>query len=310
MDEKLKIVFAGTPEFAIPSLAVLLHDPAVEILAVFTQPDKPAGRGKIFTPPPVKTFAEENEIPVFQEKLDLEIIHKKFPEIDFIVVVAFGVMLSKELLEVPRFGCVNLHASLLPKFRGASPIQSAILASESKTGVSFMRISEQLDAGDVFAQFEIEIGEKNTEQLGMELAKLGEKFPEVLKKIVSGDIQSTPQDDAGVTFCKKIQKSDGRADWQKDSAELLVRKLQAFTPWPGVWTKSRGKNLKLLEFSSWQLVASDRQSGEVFEKDGRVGVVVADSAIELKKVQLEGKKELQIEDFLRGNADFIGNKLG
>ncbi|MCK5472002.1 methionyl-tRNA formyltransferase, partial [Candidatus Gracilibacteria bacterium] len=190
----------------------------------------------------------------------------------------------------------------------ASPIQSAILSGESKTGVSFMQISEQLDAGDVFAQFEIEIGEKNAEHLSAKLAKLGEKFPEVLKKIASGKLKAIPQNEAETSFCGKIKKADGRIDWRKDSVELLARKFRAFTPWPGIWTILEGKVLKLVEFSSWRTVGS-RQNGEVFEEDGRIGVKTIDEAIELKKVQLEGKKVLTAGEFARGERGFIGSRL-
>ncbi|MFH1546010.1 MAG: methionyl-tRNA formyltransferase [Patescibacteria group bacterium] len=262
MAKKLKIAFAGTPEFAIPSLRSLIADEEIEVVTVFTQPDKSAGRGNRLTPPPIKIFAEENGIPVFQKKIDASKIQKL--DLDFLAVVAFGMILPSEVLEVPRFGCVNLHASLLPKFRGASPIQSAILSGEAKTGVSFMRISEQLDAGDIFAQFEIEIGKKNAEQLSAELAKLGNKFPEVLKKIAREKLKAIPQNSAEATSCSKIRKADGRVSWEEDSAEIILRKLRAFAGWPSVFTSFKGKILKLIELESWQSAVGSRQNGEVF----------------------------------------------
>lgn len=317
MSEKLKIAFAGTPEFALPSLEALLADPQIEVAAVFTQPDKFAGRGQRFTSPPVKIFAEKNGIPVFQKRIGASKIQKL--NLDFLAVVAFGQILSREVLAVPRFGCLNLHASLLPKFRGASPIQSALLAGESKTGVSFIRISEQLDAGDVFARFEIPIGNKNAVELSAELAALGgAKFPAVLKKIASGELQAIPQNEAKASFCQKIQKADGRVDWQKDSTKLLARKLRAFAPWPGVWTILRfrgeqgfdGKVLKLVEFEKSQRSEVKSQSGEVFEKNGKIFAAMADGAIELKKVQLAGKKILSAKEFARGERGFVGSRLG
>ncbi|MBU1089342.1 methionyl-tRNA formyltransferase [Patescibacteria group bacterium] len=307
MAKKLKIAFAGTPEFAIPSLRSLIADEGIEVVAVFTQPDQSAGRGNRLTPPPIKIFAEENGIPVFQKKIDASKIQKL--NLDFLAVVAFGMILPSEVLEVPRFGCVNLHASLLPKFRGASPIQSAILSGEAKTGVSFMRISEQLDAGDIFAQFEIEIGKKNAEQLSVELAKLGDKFPEVLKKIARGKLKATPQNSAEATSCSKIRKADGRVSWEEDSAEIILRKLRAFAGWPSVFTSFQGKILKLIELESWQLPVGSRQNGEVFAEDGKIGVKVVDGAIELKKVQLAGKKVLPAAEFARGERGFVGAKL-
>ncbi len=308
MSKKLKVVFAGTPEFAIPSLEALLADSEIEVSAVFTQPDKPVGRGNKITPPQIKTFALEKGVEVLQpDKFTLADIEKFKP--DFLVVVAYGMILPNDVLDFPNFGCVNLHASLLPKFRGASPIQSAILAGEEKTGVTFMRISEELDSGDVFQKFEVPIGEKSAEELSEDLAKLGDKFPEVLKKIASGELLSTPQDETKATFCTKIKREDGKVDWEKDSSEVLLRKLRAFTPWPGVFTTFDGKILKLLEFSGWQSAIS-LQSGEVFEADGKFGVKIADAAIELKKVQLEGKNAMEIGEFVRGNEEFMGGKLG
>ena len=306
--QKLKIAFAGTPKFAIPSLRNLIQDEGIEISAVYTQPDKAAGRGKILTPPPVKIFALENDLKVSQPskltKADLE-------GLDFFVVVAYGKILPKEILEIPKFGCVNLHASLLPKFRGASPIQSAILADEQKTGVTFMQIGEQLDAGAAFAKFEISIAQKNALELSAELAELGGKeLPEILRKITSEEISPVKQNESKATFCRKIQKSDGEISWEKDSTKTLLLKLQAFAGWPNLWTKFGGKTLKLISFVAWQPSAENLKNGEVFEQDGKIGVKTSDGAIELKKIQLEGKNEMSVGDFVRGNRDFVGAKLG
>ncbi|MFH1375984.1 MAG: methionyl-tRNA formyltransferase [Patescibacteria group bacterium] len=310
MAEKLKVVFAGTPDFAVPSLERLLEDSEIEVVAVFTQPDRPAGRGQELSAPPVKKVAEEKGIPLFQpEKLEASELQKFSP--DFLVVVAYGVILADDVLSLPKFGCINLHASLLPKFRGASPIQSAILSSEDKTGVSFMRITEKLDSGPVYTQFKVEIAEKNAEELGTELAALGgEKFPEVLKMLAAGELKETPQDDAQASECKKIEKADGKVNWEKDSAETLLKKLRAFTPWPGVWTEIGGKNLKLVDFETWNVEHETQKDGETFERAGKIGVQSADGAIQLIKVQLEGKKALDVQEFVKGNADFVGAKLG
>jgi methionyl-tRNA formyltransferase len=311
MDKQLKISFAGTPKFAIPSLEALIADKNIQIEKVFTQPDKPVGRGGKLTAPPVKTFAEEHELKVLQpqrlEKSDLD-------GLDFLVVVAYGVILPTEVLAVPQFGCINLHASLLPKFRGASPIQSSILAGEKKTGVTFMQISEQLDSGSTFAQYEVEVGDKNSEELGIELAQLGNKFPDILRKIASGELRAISQNEAQATFCDKIKKEDGKVDWGKDLSEMLLRKLRAFTPWPGIWTQYERKILKLVDFRNSQKSDGESQrrtkKGGVFEENEKIFVKTIDGAIELQKVQLEGKKMMQIEEFVRGNAGFVGARLG
>ena len=288
----------------------LLEDPEIEVSAVFTQPDRPAGRGQELSAPAVKKVAEEKGIPLFQpEKLEASELQKFNP--DFLAVVAYGVILADDVLTLPKFACVNLHASLLPKFRGASPIQSAILSNDTETGVSFMRITEQLDSGPVYTQFEVEIAEKNAEKLSDELAQMGgEKFPEVLKMLAAGELKEIPQDDPLASECQKIEKADGKVNWEKDSAELLLRKLRAFTPWPGVWTEIGRKNLKLVDFETWNVEHETRENGEVFEQDGKIGVQSAGGAIQLIKVQLEGKKALDVREFVKGNADFVGAKLG
>lgn len=328
MSKQLTIAFAGTPEFAIPSLRALIEDEGIDVVKVFTQPDKPVGRGGKITPPPVKVFAQEQGIEVLQpeklEKTDLEEPVPAKAGMDFLVVVAYGMILPTELLDMPKYGCVNLHASLLPKFRGASPIQSSILAGEEKTGVTFMQISEELDSGAVFAQDELEIGEKNAAELGVELAELGTRFPDVLRKIASGELQSVAQDDAQATFCEKIRKEDGKVDWEKDSADVLARKLRAFFSWPGVWTLLRqgyegqgdteGKVLKLLEFEVATIqvdsITPEPAVGGVFETSGNIFVRTVDGVIELRRVQLEGKKAMGIEDFVRGNLEFVDARLG
>jgi len=315
--QKLRVAFAGTPEFAIPSFESLLASNAIEIVTLFTQPDRPVGRGNILTPPPIKTLAEKNSIPIFQPEKISTADFKKIPstkvrtDLDFLVVVAFGEILPDKVLKIPRFGCINLHASLLPQFRGASPIQSAILADEQTTGVSFIQISEKLDSGDIFAKFEIPLAEKNSIELSHELAKIGgEKFPEILQKIAANKIFAIPQNEADITFCQKIKKVDGRVAWRTDSAELLKRKLRAFAVWPGVWTNFIGKVLKLIEFEVSNQKFEEKKEGSVFEDTGRIFVATIDGAIELKKVQLAGKQVVPIAEFVRGNVKFISAVLG
>lgn len=310
MSKKLRIAFAGTPDFALPSLENLAADSDIEIVHVFTQPDRPVGRGQKIAEPPIKTLAKKFDLPLTQEKLTA----KHFPsDVDFLAVVAFGQILPSDVLELPKFGSVNLHASLLPKLRGASPIQSAILQGFEKTGVSFQKISEKLDAGDVFASFEIALGKENSIELAEKLSQLGgEKFPEVLKKIASGEISAIPQNESEATHCSKIQKADGRVDWEQDSAEVLVRKLRAFKPWPGVWSEFEGKVVKLRELGTWNLergTGDAKQPGEVFESDGKILVKTMDGAIELRRIQIEGKQEMDVGDFVRGERGFVGCRL-
>ncbi len=314
----LRVAFAGTPDFAVPSLQSLLADPQFEVVAVLTQPDRPAGRGQQIVKSPVKVAAERAPkgtlrvgISVHQPaKLDeVEITNLRKLDLDFLVVVAYGLLLPPEILQLPKYGCLNVHASLLPKYRGASPIQQSILNNDAETGISYMQMEKGLDTGPVFAQEIIKL--KNTEtgaELTIQLAQLGgDKLPEILAQIAAGKIQSTPQDDSKASTCSKVKKTDGRIDWQKDSAELTNRKLRAYTPWPGIWTESAGKRLKILAIG--ERVDAKQQSGEVFQIEDRIYIQTAAGAIELKRVQLEGKQELGISEFVRGEASFVGSLL-
>lgn len=316
MNEKLKIVFMGTPDFAVPSLKALLADPASEVLAVYTQPDRPAGRGQELQKPPVKIAAEEAGIIIRQpEKLDdTEIVELKKLEPDFIVVVAYGLLLPKGVLDLPKIAAINLHASLLPKFRGASPIQAAILAGEKETGVSFMRMVEKLDAGAVFQQFKIAIGESSAGELFQKLSELGaEKFPEVLQGIAVGSLTSIEQNEDKASFCGKVKKEDGRINWQNNSADLIQRKWRAYSPWPGVFTTWNGKLLKIVEIETSpnpSLSGGEHfDRGQVFESNGDLFVRCVDAAIKLKKLQLEGKRVMEVAEFVRGMKGFVGSRL-
>ena len=306
MPKNLKIAFAGTPEFALPSLENLVADPEISIAKIFTQPDRPIGRGQKIGQPPVKILAEKLGIPVEQNKLTAANLPV---DLDFLAVVAFGQILPTKILEIPRFGCVNLHSSLLPQFRGASPVQSVILAGDEKTGVSFQKISAELDAGDIFASFAISLTGENSAELAEKLAQLGgEKFPAILKKIAAGAITAAPQNSADATFCSKIRKSDGRVEWAKNSTEILLRKKRAFAEWPGIWTTFAGANLKLVEFAAAKKFPGKRVS-EVFEFEKNIFVATTNGALRLEKIQLAGKKILAAADFARGNSNFVGSFL-
>lgn len=309
--QRLKIIFAGTPQFALPSLQALEISPEIEVCAVFTQPDKPAHRGQKLTPPPVKEFAEKVGIRVYQpakiSKEEIVILQKYNP--DFLVVVAYGLILSEEVLAIPKYGCVNLHGSLLPKYRGASPIQSAILAGDEKTGVSFMQIEKELDAGGVFARYETKVGEKNSEELADELASLGGKyFPKVLQEIAAGKLKPISQVSSVVTFTKKIRKEMGKLDFTSESAVEIIRKLRAYTPWPGIFTTYKNKNLKILA-ARISPKSSTAKIGEVIQLEKGVGIQTREGVLILEKIQLEGKKPLMIQEFIRGEKDFIGSVL-
>lgn len=246
--ENLKIIFLGNPGFALPSLEALVKE-NYQIVGVITSPDKPTGRKQIITPPPIKVLAEKNNLPIYQPKDKnelLEIVKKLNP--DLAVVVAYGMIFPKEVLDIPKFGFVNIHPSLLPKYRGATPIQSAILNGDKKTGVSLFLIDEKMDNGPILSVKNYELGIMNYEELSKELARLGANLLiEALPKYVSGEITPLPQNDSLATYTKKIKTEDAFIDLEKDNPVEMERKIRALNPEPGTWTIQNGKRVKILE---------------------------------------------------------------
>jgi methionyl-tRNA formyltransferase len=301
----LHIVFMGTPEFAVPSLQLLINgdDPVV---GVFTQPDQPSGRGMVLHAPPVKVLAEAHRIPVFQPgKLRvpgvLEQLHSWQP--DLVVVAAYGRILPNAILTLPQCGCINVHASLLPKYRGAGPIQWAIVNGETETGVTIMQISEQMDAGDILLQKAIPISFTDTGgSLHDKLARLGaEALREAIRLLKAGQLIARPQDEAEVTYAPLIKKEDGRIDWALPAA-VIERRIRAFNPWPSAYTMLGGKLLKIFAAHIEQLPHfSQAAPGTIVEATPvSLSVATGHSILTLLEVQLEGKKRLLVEEFLRG----------
>jgi len=244
----LRVVFMGTPDFAVPSLKALLSDPAFSVKLVITQPDKPTGRAQILTAPPVKEAAKRMELPVMQpEDIRKDFAGLHLPRPDVLVVVSYGQILSQEILDFPAIAPVNLHASLLPRWRGASPIQHAILAGDGETGVTVQRMFEQLDAGPILAQEKIPLASRETTQtLHDRLAKLGASL---LKETLLHPLHPVPQDDAAATFCRKLARADGHCDPGALTAEEIDRKVRALTPWPGVTCPIKDEIVKILKTS-------------------------------------------------------------
>ncbi len=309
----MRLVFMGTPEFAIPALEKLISE-GYRPVAVYSQPDRPAGRGRNLVAPPVKQAALNHGLPVVQpvslkDPAELERLTSLKP--DLIVVAAFGQLLPRPVLDLPPFGCLNLHPSLLPRHRGASPIPAAILAGDEETGVSLMLLDEGLDTGPILAQRGIPIEPEDTaETLEAKLAKLGaELLVEVLPRWLAREITPQPQDEAKATYAPPLSKQDGEINWERSALELW-RRVRAFYPWPGCYTWLRGKRLKVLE-------ARPLPGGEGLKPgtvlalpgDAPVGVVTGEGILGLRRVQLEGKKPLSAEEFLRGRRDFIGQVL-
>lgn len=305
----MRIVFMGTPDFAVPSLQALI-DAGHDVCAVYTQPDKPQGRKQILTASPVKTLALEHDIPVFQPNtLKNEDEQARLRELapEVIIVVAYGKLLPKAVLDIPPHGCINVHGSLLPRWRGAAPIQWAVIAGDEMAGVTTMQMAEGLDTGDMLLTYETKVGEKETAgELFDRLAQSGaELLTQTLVKL--DEITPRPQDDAQSCYAHMLDKQMAVIDWSKSAHEIdcLIRGLN---PWPIALTRLAGERLKVF---AAEKAAGNGEPGTVLEADPKKGLTVAcgEGALKLTEIQLVGGKRMKATDFLRGHAIEVGTKL-
>lgn len=309
----MRILFIGTGDIGLPSLEWLLSTPKHEVVGVITQPDKPAGRKLVLTPPEVKVRALAAGLTVLQPPKIRHIVDElKAFEADVAVVVAYGQILSKSVLEVPRLACLNIHASLLPKHRGASPIQAAIREGDSETGVTIMFMDEGLDTGDILLMDAMPI--LPTDTGGILHDKLALAAPASLEKaldlIAAGNPPRTPQDNALSTHCGKLKREDGRLDWSRSATEL-ERLIRAYNPWPGTsCVLTDGKPLKVHRAT---IIEGDAcpTAGTIISADPKAGLIVScgSGLLKLEEVQAEGGKRLPAADFLRGHSLDVGTKL-
>ncbi len=309
-----RVVFLGTPDFAVPSLRALAAHPRFEVTGVVTQPDRPAGRGQQVRQSAVKQAALELHLPVFQpETLRNEdaLDHLRGWHPDVLVVVAFGQILRRAALNVAPFGCVNVHASLLPRWRGAAPIQRAILAGDAETGVTIMLMDEGLDTGPILSYVDVPIRPDETAaSLHDELARAGaDILPETLSAYLSGEIEPQPQPEDGVTLAPTLSKDDGRINWH-DPAEAIDRQVRAYDPWPGTFTTLDGRLLKVL--GGWPVPEANttHEPGTLVEWEGGLAVQTGLGLYGLHTVQPAGKTPMSAEAFLAGRADVVGARLG
>ncbi len=311
MDKKIKVVFMGTPGIALPSLLKLIEDNDISVEAVITMEDKKIGRKQILTPPPVKMLAVENGIPVLQppslkNNTDfINILSGLKP--DLIVVIAYGHILPTEILNLPKYSCLNIHGSLLPKYRGASPIESSLLNGDKETGVTFIKMTKKMDAGPIYSLHRIKI--ENTDNALTLRAKLGtfggNLLPFTIKDIVNETLEPIPQDEKNATYCKKIKKTDGRVDIKIDTADQIVRKVKAFTPWPGCYIQADDKKIKIIEAESVKDYSNSPPGDLIEVKNKSLGIKTRQNILLIKKIQPEGKKNMNFQDFLLGNKDLL-----
>ncbi len=311
----MRIVFMGTPEFAVPPLEHLVFN-QYQVVAVYTQPDRRAGRGRPQVCPPVKRAAQTWNLPVVQPiSLGQAEVVARLADFapDVIVVAAFGQILPQPVLDIPSYGCINIHPSLLPRFRGASPVAAAILAGDEFAGVSIMLMERGLDTGPVLARAQISISVKDTTgSLTDKLSRVGARLlHEVLVCWLRGEITPQPQNEAEASYCGVITKEEGEIDWHQPAIDIW-RRVRAFQPWPGCYTRWRGKQLKIIEavplpgertLNVGRVVALTQATER---SKAAFGVCTGDGSLGVCQVQQEGKRAMSAADFLRGQRQFIG----
>lgn len=325
MEKKIRTIFMGTPELAASGLKALLTSGFFDVSAVISKVDSCSGRNMQINKSAVKLLVEKYnkeagaDIQILQpEKIKeiLEDIKKIEPEL--IVVIAYGKILPKEILAIPKYGCINIHASLLPKYRGSACIAGAILNGDKKSGITIMKMDEGMDTGDIIEKLEIELEaqENSTTLMEKTIALSSEKIAEIIKKYIEGKLIPQKQNEAEAIYVKMIKKEDGHLDFKNDSAETIERKIRAYYPWPGTYAFIEKEDLpktkllfKIQKSEQSFLEAPQRLPGEIFVENGALWIKAQDLAIRPEIVQLEGKKALSSTDFLKGNAWIIGKRL-
>lgn len=312
MNNKIKTVFMGTPDFAVPSFQSLINDERFDVIACFTQPDKAIGRSAKVQETPIKVLAKQNFIPVYQPKKISDYLsyseEDSFPikDVELIVVVAFAQIIPQKILDIPKYGCINVHGSLLPKYRGSSCIQASILNGDKVSGVTIMKMDKGMDTGDIINQAEIILNnDETTESLFEKISKLGsEILTDSIHQYINGNINAKKQNETLASIVKKTTKEDGKINWS-NNVENIEKQIRAMTSWPGAWTKVDGKLLKILRAEKTENNFSDKNIGQIFSNDKKLYIKCGEGALEIKKVQIEGKKALDSNDFVNGNKDIL-----
>ena len=311
----LRIVFCGTPAFAVPSLRHLIAQPEFQVVAAVTQPDRPRGRGGAIAASPVKNAAVAAGIPVFQpEKIKADAAYEEMKRLapDVVAIIAYGQIISQRLIDLPRLGWINLHASLLPKYRGAAPINWAIVNGETRTGVTSMQIDAGLDTGPMLLKYETEIGRDETAPgLTARLAEAGAPLiAETLRGLESGKIAATAQDGSQATLAPPLKKEDGRIEWWL-SARKIYNRIRGLQPWPGAFTTFRGKSCQIWG-KPLKPVAVGGMPGILLptKEDGLLVICGGESVLRVEHVQPEGRKRVTAQEFLSGARLVPGERFG
>ena len=311
-NKKFKIIFIGTASFGLPAFKTLMEDESLEIALVITQPDKPAGRKQIVISSLIKIAAEKNKLTVLQPEHIIDIKEKIFwLKPDLIIVAAYAQLIPEEILNLPKHGCLNLHASLLPKYRGAAIIHAAILNGDEQTGLTVIKMDNGLDTGPILAQTTMAIHPEDTAgTLYDKLSEAGADFLlATIKKYLTGTITPETQSSGQTSYAKELTKSDGLINWSKP-AEYLEKFIRAMNPWPVAWTWRNGQQIKIISAQKQPIEINSYKPGKTFKYNSGLAVQCGRDALIIKSLQLEGKNALVSEEFLRGHKDFIGSILG
>jgi methionyl-tRNA formyltransferase len=303
MTKKLNVIFCGTPDFSVPTLVELFQNSAINLVGVITMPDRPAGRGQELKSPPVAEFAKSHNIRLFQvdninkELETLEELEKL--DVDFFLVLAFAQFLGSRILKMPKFGCFNIHTSILPKYRGAAPIQYALLNGDTSTGVSIQKMVKEMDAGDLVHFDEISISaDENGESLYSRLKlQAAISTQSLIEKIQNNKLIYTPQDPSGVSFAPTLKKEDGFLNFNESDFRKIFNQVRAFDPWPGTYCHLNSQRLKVFAIEK---LKKSLKPGETSIEHGFLSVGLTDCAIRLSKIQLEGKKVCSDTELLNG----------
>jgi len=305
----MRVVFIGTGEIGVPAVQALVQSSEHQVIRVITQPDKPVGRDHRIEPPPIKRALAGAKMSILQparikDRQSIEEIRALMP--DVIAVMAYGQILPRDVLEIPRLACLNLHASLLPRWRGAAPIQAAIAAGDPQTGITVMYMAEGLDTGDILLQREIHILPTDTGgSLHDRLAQIApDALLDALQLLAKGNAPRIPQDNALATYAPKLTRDDGKIDWS-GPAEIIERKIRAFNPWPGAFTEIASPGVRKLKIFSAAIVDLSGKPGEFLRSEKELIVAAGKNALSLNEVQPEGKRRMDAAAFLRGHVSIL-----